>query len=196
MKDNQDSIYDWYNFNINTNDRTLWIGSHDHFDDGSDTGTDYKMAEYTIKGLQYLKSLNDEPIRLIMNNPGGCWYAGMAIYDFIKTLEDIHVVLDVFGDASSRGSIITQAGDTRRMSKHSTMVIHYGTNGFSGHSKDFDRAAEQNKVINKTMENIYLERIREKIPSYSKSRLEGLLRYDRYLSSDEALELGLIDKIL
>ena len=95
------------------------------------------MAERAIKALHILDSTaptGDKPITVIMNNPGGDEYHGMAIYDAIKSCKN-HVTIVVFGMAMSMGSIILQAADKRVMSANSRVMIHYGTWGINDHPK-------------------------------------------------------------
>jgi ATP-dependent protease ClpP protease subunit len=119
----------------------------------------------------------------------------MGIYDAIKVCNN-HVTVKVFGYVMSMGSIIIQAADKRVMSPNSRMMIHYGSNGYYGHNKDFIRWAEEAKRIDGEMEAIYIEKIKEKNPTFSMHKLKEMCRFDTFLSSKEALQTGLIDEIL
>jgi len=191
------NIDHWFNNNISLPTKTLWIGSSSYSsDDGSGIGVNYSMSESVIKGLHVLESLNNsEPITIIMNNPGGCWYNGMAIYDYIKRCV-CTVNIEVYGEASSMGTVILQAADKRSISPNSSFFIHYGEDGYEGHSKNFERWAEQSKHVNKQMEDIYLNKIRNKKPKYTRAKLQELLKYDTFMTAKETVDLGLADEII
>jgi len=120
------------------------------------------MTEYFIKGIHVLEQASPEKsITIMMNNPGGDWYHGMAIYDAI-TSSTCPVTIRVYGQAMSMGSIILQAADYRVMMPNSRFMIHYGYSGFSSHTKTSERWAEECKIINYDMENIYLAQLLNK----------------------------------
>jgi ATP-dependent Clp endopeptidase proteolytic subunit ClpP len=194
----KESIDRFYDYDIHTETRTIYIGSVESDIEHGESGTDASMAERAIKALHILDSSapnGDKPITIIMNNPGGDWYHGMAIYDAIKTCKN-HVSVVVYGYAMSMGSIIFQAADKRIMSPNSKMMIHYGYNGFDGHSRTFLKVAEESKKIDQVMEDIYLERIKQKNPKFTVSKLREMVDHDTFLTAKEALDLGLIDEIL
>ena len=173
--------------------RTVYIGSMlVDFDDES--GTDAFMAERAVKNLLILDHLNHENITIIMNNLGGTWEHGMAIYDAIKGCNS-HVKIKVSGSASSMGSVILQAASERVMSPNSQLMIHYGFNSVEGHPKTVQKVAKEFQRIDKKMEKIYLEKIKEKQPHFSLYKLEKMLEHDTYLWAEEAVELGLADSI-
>lgn len=194
----RESIDRFYDYDIHVETRTLYIGSAEASISEGESGTDAIMAETAIKGLHILDTSapsGDKPITIIMNNPGGDWYHGMAIYDAIKTCKN-HVSILVYGYAMSMGSLILQASDRRVMSENSKMMIHYGYNGFDGHARTFQKVAEEGKKIDEVMENIYLERIRQKHPDFTLAKLRKMCEHDTFLTAKEALELGLIDEII
>lgn len=151
----------WFDNNVDIHTRTIFIGSV-FKDDSIESGVDAFMAESVIKAMHVLESRNStEPITILMNNPGGDWYHGMAIYDAIKT-SNCHCTIKVYGHAMSMGSIILQAADTRIMMPNSRFMIHYGSNGNSGHAKIFEKWADEGKRLNYDMENLFLSVMLEK----------------------------------
>ncbi len=190
----RDDIDRFYEYDIDVSNRVLYVGSSDSFE-MEETGVDYKMAERVIKGLSILATKNLDPITIIMNNPGGEEYHGLAIYDFIRTCS-CHITIMVYGQASSMGSWILQAAPERVLAPNALMLLHYGDTGFSGHSKDFVKCAEEVKRLNKLMEDAYLERIREKHPKFTRKDLKDKIKYDYYLTAKQAIKLGLADKIV
>ena len=175
----RENIDRWFDLNLDVDNRTLFMGSIHNDIESGESGVDSSMAEYFIKGMHVLDSKNDKPITIIMNNPGGDWYHGMAIYDAIHNSKS-HCTIKVFGHAMSMGSIILQAADKRIMMPNSRFMIHYGYDGRYGHAKIFEKWAEECKRLNHDMENLYLDKIllKEKevgISTMTKT-LEGIMK--------------------
>jgi ATP-dependent Clp endopeptidase proteolytic subunit ClpP len=164
-------------------------------DNGGESGVDYLMSQRVLKNLVILDGLNNDPITIMLNSPGGDVNHGLAIYDAIKACKS-HVTVIVYGMAMSMGSIILQAADERIMSANSSQMIHYGTLALDGHAKTTYKVTEELKRIDKWMEKMYLEKIQEKNPLYKIGRLQKLLDHDTFLTPIQSIELGLADKIL
>lgn len=187
-----------FDYNIDFNTRTLYYG----VSSATSTDEDYTQVvndvstEQLIKGLFLLEQINNKQITIIWNSHGGSWEAGIALYEFIRTMKS-KVKMICYSRCRSMGSIVLQACHTRILSERCRFMIHYGTEGIDEvHSKDFEKEAEESKKINNIMEQIYLERIKEKHPKFNISKLKKLLTYNYYMSSVEAVELGLADKVI
>lgn len=192
---NRDDIDKFHDYGIYIPQRTIYMGSEAYTDDGGESGTDHFMAERIVKNLLIMDSLSAEPINIIMNNLGGDVIHGMAIYDAIQACRS-HVVIKVFGHAMSMGSIILQAADERIMAPNSKVMIHYGTVDLGGHVKNVEKWVEEGKRDDKWMEQMYLFKIQQKQPHFSMARLKERLKFDTILNAQEAVDLGLADKIL
>ena len=191
---NRDDVDKLYDYDLYIPSRTIYMGSVNS-DENGESGVEAIMAERVVKALHLLDQ-KDEPITIIMNNPGGDWYHGMAIYDAIKACKS-HITIKVFGMAMSMGGVILQAADERVMAPNAKFMMHYGTMGIdSTHSKIFSKWAEENDKINTDMEDIFLEKIQQKHPNYTRQQLEKQLDYDTILTAEEAIKLGLADSIL
>lgn len=151
----------WFDFSVDPNTRTIYMGSAGYSTEEGETGVDHVMAEYLIKGIHLLESTNQKPILILMNNPGGDWYHGMAIYDAISCSPCV-CTIRVYGYAMSMGSIILQAADERVLMPNARLMIHYGSDGLSGHSKIFERWADESKRTSWEMENLYIEAMLKK----------------------------------
>jgi len=193
----RDDIDHWFDFGVSVPSNTLYMGSAEYDAEGErENGVDFLMAERTIKGLHLLDQKKDKPITIIMNNPGGDVYHGAAIYDAIKGCKN-HITIKVYGHAMSMGSIILQAADERIMAPNSKFMIHYGTWGINGsHTKTFQKWAEECKRYDKWMIDMYLERIREKHPKYSRKKVDEMCNFDTILTAKETVDLGFADKVL
>lgn len=191
---NKESIDRFYDYDIYLETRTIYMGSAEVDLDGNESGTDPKMVEKVIKALHLLDQ-KDEPITIIMNNPGGSYYDGMAIYDAIKACQS-HITIKVFGVAMSMGAVILQAADERIMAPNARCMIHYGFMGFDGHSKTFEKWADENKRINANMESILLDKIQDVKPNFTLKELQELLNHDTIYSAEETVRMGLADKVV
>jgi ATP-dependent Clp endopeptidase proteolytic subunit ClpP len=198
-KSNHDNLENFLEYGIDFDNRTIYMGSHFYDDEGGDSGVDFVMADRTVKSLVALDRIapgGDQPITIIMNNPGGDWYHGMAIYDAIKSCKN-HVTIMVYGMAMSMGAVILQAADERVMAPNARFMIHYGTMGSRNtHAKIFTKWAEENEKLSTKMEDIFLEKIQQVKPNFTRKQLEKMLDYDTILSAEETIALGLADKVL
>lgn len=190
----KDDIDRFYDYEVYAPTRTIYMGSVENDIEKGESGVDGAMAERVIKALHILDQ-KDEPITIIMNNVGGDWFHGMAIYDAIKACKS-HITIKTFGHAMSMGAVILQAADQRVLAPNSKVMIHYGYASFDGHSKTFQKWAKEFENIDEEMEKIFLEKIRQKHPTYKKETLEGLLNHDTILTAQDAVNLGLADEVL
>lgn len=175
--------------------RTLYMGSTGS-EDGEENGVDYLMAERVIKGLHILdSSVVDQGITIILNSPGGVVTHGLAIYDAIKHCKN-HVTIKAYGHAMSMGSIILQAADDRLMAERAVMMLHVGNDSVSGHAINVERWVEWNKKVLKEDEILFLSKIKQVKPRFTRDMVRKMLEFDKILSAREALELGLIDGVI
>ena len=194
---NRDDIDKFFDNNLYMPSRTLYIGST-HVEDGEETGTDAMMAANAIKGLQILESVapaGDKPITIIMNNPGGEEDDGFAIYDAIKNCKN-HVTMIVLGKAMSMGGIILQAADKRIMAPNARFMMHYGSFSMSANAQDVYKWVDDNKRLDKIMEDIFLEKMKQVKPRMTRTQLKDMLKTDFIVNAKEAVRLGLSDEIL
>lgn len=190
-RDDTDRFFD---YDINIPARTIYMGSTSISDDGNESGVDAIMAERAIKSLNLLDA-SEGNITIIMNNPGGDWDHGMAIYDAIKACKN-SVTIKVFGMAMSMGSIILQAADERILAPNARFMMHYGYAGGFTESSNHLRWAQEEVKIRVKMEEIYMEKILAKNPTFKLKQLQKMLNPDTILSPEETVALGLADKIL
>ena len=191
----RDDLDRFHDYGIYLPTRTLYMGSEEHHIEHGESGTDGAMAERLIKNLHLLDTLAEAPIQIVANNLGGDTYACFAIIDAIRQCRS-HITITAMGHAMSAGSLILQAGDERVMGSLAVQMIHYGDMSCSDHSKTFQKWAKEGKRIDAWIEELYLERIREKHPTFSLSKLRSLLQHDTFLTAQQSIDLGLCDKIL
>ena len=155
---------------------------------------DQELAETAILGLHVLDSVNFAPITIILNTEGGDEQHGMAIYDAIRRCNSEVTVVGT-GHVMSMGSIIIQAADHRKMTPHAKFMFHYGQWGIEDHPKIARAWMKEEEKFSRTMEDIYLDKIHEVHPRFTRNKLQKMLDFDTILSAEEAVELGLIDEI-
>lgn len=191
----RDDVDKFHDYSLYIPKRTIFMGSEEYSQEHGESGTDGLMAERIIKNLTILEGLSNDPIVIVMNNIGGDFNHGLAIYDAIKACKS-HITIKAFGNAMSMGSIIFQAADERIMAPNATQMIHYGTWSFSGHSKTGQKWAKDNERLDTWMEEMYLARIKEKQPQFPMAKLKKMLDHDTFITAEESILLGLADKIL
>lgn len=164
-----------------------------------------RMANLIVAQLLFLESENaDRDITMFINSPGGSVSAGLAIYDtmnFIKPDVSTYVV----GQACSMGSFLAQAGakGKRFVLPESRTMIHRvssGTRGTSGsvHVQDLQfedarRSFEESKRINERLTQLYVKH-NSKGKTYD--QLFTDMKFDTFLSAQEAVEYGLADQVI
>ena len=220
----RENIDRWFEHNLDVDNRTLYMGSVDISPDGDESGVDNFMTEYFIKAMHVLEVKNHNNITIIMNNPGGDWYHGMAIYDAIK-MANSHCTIKAYGYAMSMGSIILQAADHRILMPNSRFMIHNGTNSYLNMSLPLIKKwIREDERITYDMEEIYLKVMLEKEekeghgyltktlseilhmpialskkPETKKeelrSILKGMLNFDTILSAEETVAIGFADEV-
>jgi ATP-dependent Clp endopeptidase proteolytic subunit ClpP len=194
-KFNKEDIERFHDYGIYIPNRVIYMGSESYDLDSNESGTNGLMAERILKNLTMLDTLSQEPITIILNNIGGDFYHGLAIFDAIQTCKS-PVTIKVFGHAMSMGSVILQAADRRVMAANAKQMIHYGTCGMNSHAKTFQKWAKEYERLDSWMEDLYFKRILEKHPDFPISKLKKMLDHDSFLTAQESVDLGLADELL
>ena len=153
---------------------------------------DDNTANIVVAQLLYLDSINNNDISLYINSPGGSITAGMAIYDtmnFIKS--DVSTIC--LGMAASMGAFLLSSGTKgkRYCLPNSEVMIHQPLGGASGQATEIKIAAEHILKIKEKLNKILASNTNKDIKT-----IESDTERDNYLSSEEALQYGLIDQIL
>lgn len=157
-------------------------------------GVNKKMLDIAMCGLHALDATHGE-ITIKMYSGGGDTTIARAIYDLIRGCKN-RVRIIGYGEVASSASIILQAGDLRVLSTNAKIMMHVGQEGVPmDHPRNVDRTIEQYRIDEKWMEDIYLDKIREKKKRFTRNQLKSKLDKDTWLNANQALELGLIDEI-
>lgn len=153
---------------------------------------DDAVANTVVAQLIYLEAKDPQKdISLYINSPGGSVSAGLAIYDTMNYIKcDVSTIC--IGMAASMGAFLLSSGQKgkRFALANSEIMIHQPLGGAQGQASDIKIAAEH---ILKTKRK--LNEILAKNSGKPLSQIEHDTDRDNYLSADEALEYGLIDKV-
>jgi ATP-dependent Clp protease protease subunit len=154
-----------------------------------------QMANLIVAQLLFLESENPEKeISLFINSPGGSVTAGMAIYDSMQFIKP-DVATYVMGQACSMGSLLAQAGAAgkRYMLPNARHMIHQPSGGARGQATDIQIQAEEILKMKKNLTEIY---VKHNAKGKTFDELTADMERDKFMSAAEALEYGLIDKII
>lgn len=177
---NGERVYDVYSRLLK--DRIIFIGGE----------IDDDMANLVISELLYLDSKGSDDISIYINSPGGSITSGMAIYDtmnFIKS--DVSTIC--VGMAASMASVLLASGSKgkRYILPNSEVMIHQPLGGVSGQATEIKIVADRIIYLKNKLNKILEEKTGNDIKTIEKDT-----ERDHYLTSKEALEYGLVDKIL
>ena len=156
-----------------------------------------QVDDYTANVIQaqllFLDSSDPgKDISSYLNTPGGSVYAGLGIYDTMQFIgSDVATICT--GMAASMGAVLLVAGaDGKRSAlKHSRVMIHQPMGGAQGQASDIEITAREIQKLKKELYTI--------IADHSKNDFERIEKdsdRDYWMTSQEALDYGMIDKIL
>lgn len=153
---------------------------------------DDNLANSIVAQLLYLDSLNHDPINLYINSPGGSITAGMAIYDTMNYIKS-KVSTICIGMAASMAAFLLSSGEKgmRFILPNGEVMIHQPLGGAQGQATEIKIAAERILKLKEKLNKILSENTGQSLEKISHDT-----ERDYFLSADDALEYGLIDKIL
>lgn len=163
-------------------DRTIFLGTEIN---------DY-VANVIQAQLLYLDATDNKDIALYINSPGGVVYDGLGIYDTMQYISsDVSTICT--GMAASMASVLLCAGekDKRFALKHSRVMIHQPLGGMRGQASDMEIAVEEIKKLKTELYQI--------ISTHSGTPFDDVWEAsdrDHWMTSTEAKNFGMIDKIL
>lgn len=153
---------------------------------------DDNLANSIVAQLLYLDSLNHDSINLYINSPGGSITAGMAIYDTMNYIKS-KVSTICIGMAASMAAFLLSSGEKgmRFILPNGEVMIHQPLGGAQGQATEIKIAAERILKLKEKLNKILSENTGQSLEKISHDT-----ERDYFLSADDALEYGLIDKIL
>ena len=170
-----------------------------------DTDVNEHSSSLIVAQMLFLESENpDADILFYINSPGGSVTAGLAIYDTMQFIKpDVSTI--VLGQACSMGSFLAQAGTAgkRIVLPESRTMIHRVSSGTPGtrgsvHVQDLQfedakRSFEESVRINKRLTELY---VKHNTAGKEYDELFNTMKFDTFLSAEEAVEYGLADKVI
>jgi ATP-dependent Clp protease protease subunit len=164
-------------------DRIILLGS----------AIDDHVANLICAQLLFLESEDPEKeIFMYINSPGGVVSAGLAIYDTMQyVLPPVSTLC--LGQAASMGALLLCAGTTgmRYALPHSRIMIHQPSGGYQGQATDIEIHAKETRRTRETLNEIMAKHSGQSI-----ERIQVDTERDNFMSAEEAMAYGLIDKVL
>lgn len=158
------------------------------------TAIDDHVASLTIAQLIFLEAEDStKDINLYINSPGGSVSAGLAIYDTMKFIKPDVATICV-GLAASMGAVLLAGGADGKRSAlpHSKIMIHQPwSGGISGQASDIEIQAKEMMKTRDTLYKILAEHTGKSVDQILKD-----CDRDYYMTSEEAVEYKLIDKVM
>ena len=164
-------------------DRIIFMGEQVHDD----------MANIVIAQMLFLESEDPgKDVSVYINSPGGSVTAGLAIYDTMQYIKP-DVATICMGQASSMGALLLAAGakGKRYALPHSRVMIHQPLGGVQGQASDIDIQAKEILKIRDLVQRILTEHTEQPM-----KKIREDTERDYFMDSQEALEYGLIDKVI
>ncbi|NLT05048.1 MAG: ATP-dependent Clp protease proteolytic subunit [Solirubrobacterales bacterium] len=165
------------------NERIVFLG----------TPVDDQIANLIVAQLLHLESQDpDRDISLYINSPGGVIYSGLAIYDTMQYIKP-EVQTICFGVAMSMGSLLLAGGAPgKRMAlPNARILIHQPSGGFEGQSSDIEIHARETLALRRRVDEIYAHHTGQTV-----DQVHDDMDRDRFFTSEQAREYGLIDRIV
>jgi ATP-dependent Clp protease protease subunit len=153
-----------------------------------------QMANLIVAQLLFLESEGEKDISMYINSPGGSVTAGMAIYDCMQFIKpDVQTI--VMGQACSMGSLLAQAGakGKRFMLPNARHMVHQPSGGARGQATDMLIQVEEILAMKKNLTEIY---VKHNSAGKTFEQLTQDMERDNFMSAKQALDYGLIDKII
>ncbi len=165
------------------NERIVFLG----------TQVDDQIANLIVAQLLHLESDDPEKdISLYINSPGGVVYSGLAIYDTMQFIKpDVQTIC--FGVAMSMGSLLLAGGAPgKRMAlPNSRILIHQPSGGFQGQASDIEIHAKEALYLSRQLDEIYAKHTGQSV-----EQVHDDMNRDRFFTADQALEYGLVDRVI
>jgi ATP-dependent Clp protease, protease subunit len=151
------------------------------------------MASVVTAQLLFLEAeAPDKPLYMYINSPGGSVTAGLAMYDTMQYIRpDVHTI--AMGQASSMGSLLLAGGAAGKRSAlpNARIMLHQPSGGAQGMASDIHIRAQELLTIRSKLNNLYQYHTGKPL-----SEIERVMDRDTFMSTQQALEFGIIDQIL
>jgi ATP-dependent Clp protease protease subunit len=187
MKTEHDLLFD---YGIDVQNRIIYLVSSGHDESSEAAIITPDSVDYLIKGLNLLGNKSKEPIILKVSSVGGFVTPALAIYDAIQTCP-CPVIFEGSGAIFSAATIIMAGCDERRLTANARLMFHEISSGFDGRLSENHISVSEAATLQKILEFIYSKNSR-----MPESFWRDMAKRDMYLSAEEAVTLGIADKII
>ena len=154
---------------------------------------DDEVANLVVAQLLHLESADpDAPIQLYVNSPGGVAYAGLAIYDTMQHVRpEVHTTC--CGIAISAAALVLTGGTAGKRTSlpNGRVLIHQPSAGYQGQQTDIAIHAAETLALRDRLDEIFAEH-----SGQSKEQVHADMERDRFFTPQEAVQYGLIDRVL
>ena len=150
------------------------------------------LGNSVIASLLYLDSISHDDISIYINSPGGSVSSGLAIYDTMQFISsDVSTIC--VGMAASMGAFLLSSGTIgkRFALPNSDIMIHQPLGGAEGQASDIKITSDHIVLLRKRLNKILAKNTKQTL-----RKIEKDTERDYYLDAREALEYGLVDKII
>lgn len=162
-------------------DRIIFIGSV----------IDDNVANTVCSQMLYLNSINNEPIQLFINSPGGSVTSGLQIIDMMNLIKSPVYTVGMGLCASMAAVILSNGKKGQRMAlPNSRIMIHQPSGGVIGKSTDMEIVLKEMHVLRKNLYEILANNTGKTV-----EEIEAASKDDNWMSSNEAKDFGVIDKV-
>jgi ATP-dependent Clp protease protease subunit len=148
-------------------------------------------AEAFIKEIKGLNLGREDELKIRINSPGGNFFEGITIHNYLRTLKAKTTVV-VDGVAASAASIVAMAGDRVLMPENAMMFIHNPWMFVAGDAKVMRKAADDLDQMRDSSVATYLRKTGDKI---DRPKLVDMLNAETWLSAEESVKFGLADEM-
>lgn len=148
------------------------------------------VANIVVSELLYLDNQSNEDIYLYINSPGGSITSGMSIYDTMNFINSKVITIGL-GMCASMAAFLLSSGEKRYALPNTEIMIHQPIGGAQGQATDIKIAAERIIKLKEKLNKIMAKNTKQDL----KKIMEDTER-DNFMSADDALKYGLIDKII
>lgn len=203
MTNNQNLLNDIHTYNIDVENRELYL--HSYLGDNDESGVDYRSAIIFEKNLRYLNQISLDPILVHMHLPGGDWQDCLGIYDAIKNSKS-KIVIVATAKVESSSSVLLQAADLRILTPNTNFLIHYGSLSIDNEHKAALSMVQWSEKESEKMIDIFTEKCTNSRLAKEKNWKRMIVRKhivtqlatkrDWILNADEAVDYGFADGIL
>lgn len=141
-----------------------------------------------IRCIEIMARASNDPITIKITSFGGDPYTALGFYDYIKSLDKIHVITECIGMAMSAGTVMFLAGDERIMTPNSTLMFHTVSTASYGRAYEIKNEADEcERLLNKFC-NIYAEET-----NLTKAQWRRKIKFeDVYIDHEEAEKLEIL----